>query len=79
MTKCYSCKSPDITKGRVSESGASTTHRPFFKPDGLKVLTMTLAAGVPVDAYACRSCGLVWAATDPDALRTFMDKNCEKE
>ena len=50
-----------------------------FMPDGVKFLTMTPTSGTPVAVYACRSCGLVWTATDPEALRTFMEKYCEKE
>lgn len=76
MNQCFNCQSTEVIKGGISESGATLTHRPFFKPDSLKPFSMTTKAGVPVAAYACRNCGLVWAAADPEALRTFMEKNC---
>ena len=76
---CSICKSRDITKGGLSNGVSSRMHPLYFKPDRLKLLTMTERSGTPVGFYACRSCGLVWTATDPEALRTFMDQHCEKD
>jgi hypothetical protein len=76
---CLACQSREIAKGGLTNGASSRTHPLAFKPDGLKFLTMTDRSGTPIEFYACRSCGLVWTATDPEALRTFMDKYCEKE
>ena len=76
---CSACQSSDITKGSLTLGVSSLTQHLFFKPDSLKPLTMTDRGGAPLEFYACRSCGLVWTATDPEALRTFMEKHCEKE
>ena len=76
---CASCKSRDLVKGALSNGVSSRNYPLFFKPNKLKFLTMTDRSGTPVDFYACRSCGLVWPATDPEALRTFMEMHCEKE
>ncbi len=76
---CAHCQSRDIAKGALSNGVSSSTHPLFFKPEGLKFLTMTDRSGTPLEVYACRHCGLVWTATDPEALRAFIEKHCEKE
>ena len=77
MKECFRCKSSRIIKGATSELGGST--RQIFKPDHLKFLAVTLSKGVPLDAYACSECGLVWTETDPAALGEFVEKHCKPE
>jgi hypothetical protein len=79
MKECFRCKSPKVVKGATVEWGSSTAHRQIFRPDHLKFTAMTLTGGVPLDAYACSECGLVWAETDTAALRAFVEKNCKTE
>jgi hypothetical protein len=75
INHCSICKSSDITRGALTNGVSSGTYHLFFKPDNLKFLATTERSGTPVDVYGCRSCGLVWTATDPEALRAFMDKH----
>lgn len=76
---CPNCKSPDLAKGVWTTGPSLLTRNVIFQPGALNLRTITSTAGAPVEGYACLSCGLVWAATDPKALRTVMEKYREKE
>ena len=75
MTKCLKCGGTDIVPGKV-EGGQYTV----FAPEGLRFLTMALKRGTMIEpaSYACLGCGSVWSQTDPNELREFIAKHCNK-
>lgn len=75
--KCLKCKSPRVATGRLEgfEGGHVAV---VFRPEGLRLLSFTLAGGTDVSAqgYACLECGLVWSSTDATKLAEFIKKHC---
>ncbi len=51
-----------------------------FKPDAMRFWTITWSGGtvLPLKAYACLSCGLVWTNASTEKLQDFKNKHCQK-
>jgi len=78
MTVCLQCKSQRVIRGEIVEfEGAGAA---VFRPDGLRTFALTLAPGPLLEppGFACLDCGLVWGATSPKKLTTFIRKHCKE-
>jgi hypothetical protein len=78
MTVCLQCKSQRVIRGKIVDfenEGAAV-----FRPDGLRTFALTLAPGPFLESrgFACLDCGLVWGATSPKKLATFIRKHCKE-
>ena len=82
MTTCYKCGGTEIVKGKIRRSSEEFFSDIVFGPDGTRrFLAMTFQHGTKLqgESYACLKCGTVWSQTDPEALRTFIQKHYKKQ
>ena len=81
ITKCPKCGGSEIAKGRITMASGGYASGMVFEPEGRCFFTLTVMLGSPLSqaSYACLVCGVVWSATDPKALKDYINKHCKKQ